>query len=85
MGAGGGGWGGVGEEIAKQMTWGVGRKGGGRAFFLLRVRRRVFFFFFLLRVRGRHAPGLSLTGAAPDKSTHSKKAPTTTKKTRVPP
>ena len=29
---------------------------------------------FLLRVRGRHAPGHSLTGAAPEKNTHSKKA-----------
>ena len=77
------------------LTWGGGEEAGGRGgafFFLLRVRGRVFFFccgcggafFFLLRVRGRHAPGHSLTGAAPEKSTHSKKAPTTKKKTRVP-
>ena len=78
------GWGGN----CKTNDLGDGEEGEGALFFLLRVRGRVFFFccgcggafFFLLRVRGRHAPGHSLTGAAPEKSTHSKKAPTPKKR-----
>ena len=85
---------GVEEEIAKQMTWGKGKGGGGTRFFFCCGCGGAFFFFFaagcggaffvLLRVRGRHAPGHSLTGAAPEKSTHSKKAPTTNPKAPKP-
>ena len=71
---GGGGGGGLGGN------WGGGGGGGGAFCFLAAGAGALFY----CCVRGRHAPCHSLTGAAPEQSTHSKKAPTTTKKTRVP-
>ena len=70
-----------------------GRGGGGARFFFCCGCGGAFFFFccgcggaffYLLRVRGRHAPGHSLTGAAPKKAPTAKKHPQQKKKTRVP-